>query len=87
MTDHADSSLARDIIFNQQQEERKPWKVCGFQWSRTAVLFIVQCTLIFMLASCALWGIIISKSCEETTVWVAVLSSTIGYILPAPSIK
>ena len=31
---------------HQQQEERKPWKVCGFQWSRTAVLFIVQCTLI-----------------------------------------
>ena len=30
---------------------------------------------------CAIVRIMLSTTCEETTIWVAILSSTVGYIL------
>ena len=35
---------------------------------------------------CAIVRITLSTTCEETTVWVAILSITVGYILPSPKL-
>ena len=46
--------------------------------------FLFQFFVIVLMLVCAIVRIMLSTICEETTVWVAILSSTVGYILPSP---
>ena len=50
------------------------------------LFFLCQCFVIVLMLVCAIVRIILSTTCEETTVWVALLSSTVGYILPSPKL-
>ena len=74
----------KEIIFDDNNEERQPWNVCGRKCSRSASLFIIQSSVVLILIVTSVVSILLSSSCEETTVWVAILSSVVGYILPNP---
>ena len=76
-------NLAKPIVFNSASEERPPRSVCGRKCSRSASLFIIQCILVFNLILTSVVCIILS-SCEEKTVWVALLSSVVAFILSIP---
>ena len=76
-------NLAKEIVFNSAREERPPWSVCGRKCSRSASLFIIQ-SIVFILTLTSVVCIILSRSCEEKTVWVALLSSVVGFFLPIP---
>ena len=77
-------NLAEEIVFNSASEERPPWSVCGRRCSRSASLFMIQSIVVFFLIHTSVVCIILSRSCEEKTVWVALLSSVVGFILPIP---
>ena len=77
-------NLAKEIVFKSASEERPPWSVCGRKCSRSASLFIIQSIVVFILILTSVVCIILSRSCEEKTVWVALLSSVVGFILPIP---
>ena len=49
-------------------------------------LLVVMCQFFFivLILACAIVRIMLSTTCEEKTVWVAILSSTVGYVLPSP---
>ena len=47
--------------------------------------FCANLAVIVLMLVCAIVRIMLSTICEETTVWVAILSSTVGYILPSPN--
>ena len=40
-----------------------------------------------LILACAIVRIILSTTCEETTVWVAILTSTVCYTLPSPKLR
>ena len=75
-------NLAKEIVFNSASEERPPWRVCGGKCSRSASLFIIRSIVVFLLILTSV-VCIIPSSCEKT-VWVALLSSVVGFILPIP---
>lgn len=75
-----------NIVFDDNNEERRSWVFLGQQISRSATVFLFQCTVVLVLLACSVLRIVFSKSCEETTVWIAVLSSTVGYVLPSPKL-
>lgn len=76
-----------NIVFDENNEERQSWEFFGRKVSRSAGVFLFQCTVVFCLLTCAIVRIICSKSCEETTVWVAISSSLIGYVIPSPKLQ
>ena len=45
---------------------------------RVIDLFMCQIFVKFSILACAIVRIMLSTTCEETTVWVAILSSTVG---------
>ena len=47
--------------------------------------FYVPIFVIVLILACAIVRIKFTTTCEETTVWVAILSSTVGYILTSQS--
>lgn len=87
MTDSVDTHLnLGNIVFDQNNEERKSWKLLGHSCSRSLALFISQFVVILIVLACSIVRISLAKTCEESTVWVAILSSTLGYILPSPKL-
>ena len=83
MTDVPDQGV-NNIIFDSDNIERKSWVFFGEKVPRSQVLFIVQVLIIFIVVLCSVIKLCISTKCEEVTVWVALLSSSIGYMLPSP---
>lgn len=72
------------LAVGDSNSERRSWIFFGRSIPRSEVIFILQAALVFFLSITSVVCIIFSKTCEETTVWVAILSSTVGYMLPAP---
>lgn len=84
-TDGTHVNLA-NIVFDDNNQERRSWVFFGQRLSRSAIVFLFQCTVVLTLLACSVARIILSKSCEETTVWIAVLSSSVAYVLPSPKL-
>ena len=80
MTDH--NNHAADFVFDNTNQERPPWKICGRTCSRTA-LSIFQCLVVLILLF-SIVNLIFARTFDERTVWIAMLSSAVGYILPNP---
>ena len=81
-TDHNDH--AADFIFDNNNQERPPWKICGRTCSRTTFLSKFQCIVVLTLLLSSIINHIFARTCDERTVWVAILSSAVSYILPNP---
>lgn len=87
MVDEVDIKLD-DLIYTKDNQDRKieqkPWQCCGKAFSRSLVVFTAQIILIFLVVTVSITKLCLAEDCKETTVWVALLSTTIGYVLPAP---
>ena len=75
---------ASDFIFDNNNQERPPWKICGRTCSRTAFLSIFQCLVELVLLLFSIINPNLARTCDKRTVWIAILSSAVGYILPNP---
>ena len=61
------------------------WNMCGYNFPRSEVVFITQMILIYTITITALVNL--TNGPEHHTLWVALLSSCLGYTLPNPKIK
>ena len=87
MGDECDKQLnLGNFVFDEENHERKSWKFFGRTCNRSLLVFMCQFFVINLILACAIVRIMLSTTCEETTVWVAILSSTVGYILPSPKL-
>lgn len=85
--DQTDAALnLGNFVFDDNNQERKSWSFLGHSCSRSLIVFLSQFLVILAIITCAIVRITLSKTCEESTVWVAILSSTVGYILPSPKL-
>lgn len=62
----------------------KSWIFFDKKIPRTQIVFVVQIVFIFILSSVAIVNTVLAKTCEESTTWIAILTSVVGYILPSP---
>ena len=84
MGDECDKQLnLGNVVFDEENHERKSWKFFGRTCNRSLLVFMCRFFVIVLILACAIVRIMLSTTCEETTVWVAILSSTNGYILPS----
>ena len=87
MGDEKDKQLnLGNFDFDEENHERKSWKIFGRRCNRSLLVFMRQFFVIVSVLACAIVRIILSTTCEETTVWVAILSSPVGYNLPSPKL-
>ena len=86
MGDECDKQLNLGIfVFDEENHERKSWKFFGRTCNRSLLVFMCQFFVIVLILACAIVRIMLSTT-YEATVWVAILSSTVGYILPSPKL-
>ena len=85
--DEIDSShVVQDFVYDSNESKRSSWKFCNnINLPRSEVVFFVQMFVIFSLMTLCIIKLAFSSStCEETSVWISILSSLVGYILPNP---
>ena len=84
MTDPEDNINLGKIVFDDSNQERKSWACLGQTCSRSLIVFLYQLFVILLIIFGWFWKSHFSKTCDESTVWVGVLCSAAGYILPSP---
>ena len=85
--DKVDSPVG-DIVFDENNVERRSWHFCNnIHLPRSEVVFFVQMIIVALIISVSCCKLFYNHvDCEERTIWVSLLSSTVGYILPNPRI-
>ena len=81
MTDQEDNINLGKIVFDDNNQERKTWACLGQTCSRSLIVFLSQLFVILLIIFGCFWRIHLSKTCDESTVWVGILCSAAGYIL------
>ena len=86
MTDREDNINLSKIIFDDNNEKRKTWACLGQTCSRSLIVFLSQLFVILLINLGCFWSIHLSKTCDESTVWVGIFSTAAGYFLHSPRI-
>lgn len=73
-----------NIVFDSNDAERSPWNIFGKTIPRSQAVFLAQIILVYIVVIFAIIFLFNSKTCEETTLWVGVLSAGVCYLLPPP---
>ena len=71
----------------EESSSKSSWKLCN-QTTLPEVVFFVQMFVILLLISlCIVKLTVLKPNFEETSVWISILSSLVGYILPNPRLR
>ena len=73
MTNPEDNINLGKIVFEDNNQERKSWACLGLTCSRSLIVFLFQLFVISLIIFGCLWRIHLSKTCDESTVWVGIL--------------
>ena len=83
MTDQEDNVNLSKIVFYDDIQEKKSWACLGQTVSRSLIVFLTQLFVILLIIFGCVWRIHLPQTCDESTVWVGILCSAAGYILPS----
>lgn len=61
------------------------WSWCGSNYPRQEVVFFAQIIIIYIVIICCIINLSLGHS--NSNLWVALLSSCLGYLLPSPSMQ
>lgn len=61
------------------------WVACGKKTPRSEVVFLCQVLILYTVIVVSIYNLTVSS--ENSTLWTALLSSCLGYLLPNPTIK
>jgi hypothetical protein len=64
---------------------RDSWNVFGYSIPKMEVVFFSQIVVLYIVIITCLTNL--SLGCQPTELWVSLISSSIGYLLPNPTIK
>ena len=78
-------AVVEERYFEKESSSKSSWKFCNQTTFPRSEVFFVQMYLILLLISlCIVKLAILKPNCEETSVWISILSSLVGCILPKP---
>ena len=78
-------AVVEESFFKKESSSESSWKFCNHTTlPRSEVVFFVQMFVILLISLCIFKLTVLKPSCEETSVWISILSSLVGYNLPNP---
>ena len=84
MTDQEDKTILGKIVVDDNNQEGKSWACLGQSCSRSLIVFLSQLFVTLLIIIGCFWRILLSKTFDESTVWVGIFCSAVGYTLPSP---
>ena len=86
MPDLTDNINLDKIVFDDQNVEGRLWSCLGQTCSRSLIVILSKFFVKHLITCGCFWRIHLAKTCDESTVWVGILCSAAGYILPSPKL-
>ena len=83
MENHANNFEHEEVI--NQNRKSVLWRVFGRRVPRSEIVFFCQMILIYVVVGVSLFNL--TRGHEVDHLWVALLGSCLGYVLPNPSIE
>ena len=73
----------------KESSNKSSWNFCNkVTLPLSEVVFFVQMFVILILITlCIIKLTVLKPTCEETSIWISILSSLVGYILPNPRLS
>ena len=68
MTDPEENLNLGEIVFDDNNQERKSWSCLGQTCSRSLIVFLSQLFVNLLIIFGCFWRIHLSKTCDESTV-------------------
>ncbi len=62
------------------------WTFFGWKISKELTVFLFQVGLVYIVVAAALFNLC-GTSCVDKELWIALLGSAVGYLMPNPSLK
>jgi hypothetical protein len=83
-----DSLVNEEVVVNENGSEKSYLNIFGKKQSKSPLVFILQTSLVFIVVITSLVNLSINSLSEsDKKLWIVLLSSCVGYILPNPSVK
>ena len=73
------------VSFPEGSETSSKWNIFGNKMPRSEIVYFCQIFLVYIVVIVSIVNL--SMQNGENELWIALLSSSIGYILPNPSLK
>ena len=86
MIDQKDNINLGKLVFDDNNQERKPWACLGQTCSRSLIVFLSQLFVSLLFIFDCFWRNHLSKFCHKSIVWVGRLCSAAGCIFPSPGL-
>jgi hypothetical protein len=64
-----------------------PWYIFGSRVPKSEIVFFIQIILIYIVVITSIVNLTLNVNKDEGKLWTALLSSSLGYLLPNPSLK
>ena len=79
-------AVVEESFFEKESSSKSSWKFCNrTTLPGSEVVFFVQMFVILLLIlHCIVKLTVLKLNCEETSVWISILSTLAGYSLPNP---
>ena len=72
---------------NNSSSSNSNWKWMGYNFPKGEAVFFSQVIILYTVVLSCIVNLSISGGEDKDTLWVALLSSCLGYMLPNPSLK
>ena len=87
MANQADQINLDKNVFDEKISEEKSWSYIGHSCSRSLIVFLSHFFVTSLVILGSFWRLHLSKSCDESTIWVEILCSAAGINVPTPGLR
>lgn len=70
---------------NSDSRKSALWRFCGQNLPRSEIVYLCQMLVVFSVVAVSLYNL--TSGAGDGKLWTALLSSSLGYVLPAPTIS
>lgn len=77
----------QETVGSSEGSQTANWQMFGQKVPKSEIVFFVQVILVYIVAITSIINLTLNNNSENGKLWTALLSSSIGYILPNPSFK
>ena len=80
-----DAAAAEDSSDAQSEEDSTTWHLFGTMCPKEEILFLCQVLVLFTVILISIYNL--TTGHDNSNLWTALLSSSLGYLLPNPTLR
>ena len=70
---------------SETHSQNQQWRICGSGVPKSEIVFLCQVIILYTVILTSIYNL--TQNNTDTNLWTALLSSSLGYLLPHPTIK